>query len=79
MVMVFLKYMQNQDDDQSHFKLGGKYDLDISVDVGDILGSNKTTFYNAYKEWKKGERFVSENDGPQQPGVFCLPLSRTYE
>ena len=52
MVMVFLKYMRNRDDDQSHLELGGKHDLDIAVDVGDLLGSNKTAVCNAYKEWK---------------------------
>ena len=52
MVMVFLKYTRNQYDDQYHFELGGKHTLDLAVDVGDILGSNKTAVYNAYKELK---------------------------
>ena len=47
MVMVFLKYTQNRDDDQYHFKLGGKHALDIAADVGDLLGSKKTAVYNA--------------------------------
>ena len=50
--MVFLKYTRNQDDDQYHFELGWKHTLDLAVDVGDILGSNKTAVYNAYKELK---------------------------
>ena len=77
--MVFLKYTQNRDDDQSHFEIGGKHSLDIAVDVGDILGSKKTAVFNAYKEWKEGERFVADNDGPQRPGEFCHPTSGTYE
>ena len=76
--MVFLKYMRNRDYDQSHFKLGGKHALDIAVDVGDLLGSNKTAVYNAYKEWKEVERFVADNDGPQRPGAFRHPTLGTY-
>ena len=71
--------MRNRDDDQSHFKLGWKHALDTAVNVGDLLGSNKTAVYNAYKEWKEGERFVADDDGPQRPGAFCHPTSGTYE
>ena len=64
MLMVFLKYMRNRYGDQSHFKLGGKNALDIAVDVGDLLGSNKNAVYIAYKEWKEGEMFVADEDSP---------------
>ena len=79
MVMVFLKYMRNRDDNQSHFKLGGKHALDKAVDVGDLLGFNKTAVYNEYKEGKEGERFVADDDGPQRPGEFRHPTLGTYE
>ena len=77
--VLFLKYMRNRDDDQSYFELGGKHVLNIAVNVGGLLGSNKTAVYNAYKEWKECESFVADDYGPQRPGAFFHPTSGTYE
>ena len=79
MVMVFLKTMQNRDDDLSHFILRGTCASDIAAGVGELLGTNKTAVYNAYKEWKEGERLDPDNDGPPRPGAFNHRTKGTYE
>ena len=79
MVMVFLKYMQSRDADWSHFELGGKHASDIAAEVGELLGTNKTTVYNAYREWKEGEMLEADNDGPPRPGEFYHQTQGTYE
>ena len=53
-VMVFLKYMMDQDANKSHLDDGGTYVIDIATAVGTLLDTNKTAVYNAYQEWTEG-------------------------
>ena len=79
MVMVFLKYMKDRDDDQSHFKRGGKHASEIAAEVGELLGATKSSVYRAYKEWKECERLVADNNGPRRPGAFRHPTQGSHE
>ena len=79
MVMVFLKYMMNRDEDASHFILGGRHALDIATEVGDLYGENKTAVYNAYKEWKEGEVVTTSSNNVQRPGAFWHSTQGTRE
>ena len=60
MVMIFLKYMRDQDNDLSHFKVGAKHAIAIAAEVGGLLGVSKNSVYRAYSKWKAGE--VSSNE-----------------
>ena len=79
MVMVFLKYTMDRDSDKSHFDEGGTSALDFATAVGDLLHTNKTAVYNAYQEWKQGERVVESDDGPRRIGAFRNPAQGSYE
>ena len=70
MVMLFLKYMQIQDDDRSHFEVGGKHTSNMAAKVGDLLDTNKNAVYKEYKECGEGERVEGDDDGPPRPGDF---------
>ena len=54
MVMVFLKLMHTRDVDKHNLEVGEKHASKIAAKVGELLGTNKTAIYNAYKEWKEG-------------------------
>ena len=47
-VMVFLKYMMDQDDNNSHFDDCGIYAVEIATALGNLLGVDKNAVYNAY-------------------------------
>ena len=52
MVMVFLKLMYTWDVHKHNLEVGGKHASKIAAKVGELLGTNKTAVYNAYKDWE---------------------------
>ena len=79
MVMVFLKLMHTRDVDKQNLEVGGKHAYKIAAKVRELLGTNKTAVYNAYKEWKEGERLEGDDDGPPRPGEFYHRTQGYYE
>ena len=68
----------DRDADKSHFNDGGTYAIDIATAMGGLLDTTKIAVYNAYREWKEGERIVESDDGPRRPGAFRHPTTGNH-
>ena len=69
-----------QDVNQSHFdRQGGKRASDLAVKVGELLGTNKISVYNAFKEWKEGTILQGDNNREPRLEVFLKPTMGAYK
>ena len=74
MVMIFLKYMRERDNDVSHFEVGAKHAIAIAAEVGELLGVSKNSVYRAGRtaSGKWGRRHPTTTAAPNLVR-FVLP------